>query len=233
MRDGIRAILEQSGEFEVVGEAETGVDAVTTYCRVNPDVLLMEIALPQMNGIDAAREILGRSPDAKVVILSINDDENTVLAAFRCGVRAFLRKEESATDLLEALRAVCKGGLYWSARISDLLLIRLQRGDFSLKDNAASLRQLSRRELQILRLLAKGHSTREVAAALELEVAAVRTCRRILMKKLKLGNVADLARFAFATGLTTVRLPEIYSNSHRDDFVKPMPAATPRRFSPP
>src|SRR6266852_5393691 len=143
MRDGIKTILERTPDFRVVGEAESGSDAVSLSRRLHPDVVVMDIGLPGMNGIEATTEVLRHCPATKVMMLSMYDDENSVVAAFRSGARAFLRKKASSSDLLDALRAVSKGGSYLSLQVSDHLLTRIQRGDLEAKAEPGPLDGLS------------------------------------------------------------------------------------------
>ena len=129
MRDGIKAILSRGDEFRVVGEAENGPDAVQFVKRLRPDLVLMDIGLPGLNGVETTAEILRFHPECKIVILSMYDDENSVVGAIRSGARAFILKKASDTDLLEALRMVARGGAYLSPQVSDRLLSRIQKGD--------------------------------------------------------------------------------------------------------
>src|SRR6202050_4648194 len=129
MRDGIKAILGRGDEFHVVGESETGTDAVQFVKTHRPDMVLMDIGLPGLNGVETTAEILRYHPDCKIVILSMYDDEKSVVSAIRSGARAFILKKASDTDLLEALRMVSRGGAYLSPQVSDRLLTRIQKGD--------------------------------------------------------------------------------------------------------
>jgi DNA-binding NarL/FixJ family response regulator len=200
--DGLRAILQQDGEFLVAGEAETGVEAIRVSKEVRPDIVLMGIGLPGLNGIETAAELLRHLPATKVVILSMYDDEHSVVSAIRSGVRAFILKKASGGDLLEALRTVAKGGSYLSPQVSDQLLSRIRRGDLESKLTAAPLESLSPRELQVMRLVAEGRTSKEIAGLLDLGEQTVRSYRKTLMKKLRVNNVAGLTRVALAAGLT-------------------------------
>jgi DNA-binding NarL/FixJ family response regulator len=202
LRDGIRTILERTPDFHVVGEAVSGSEAVSQARKLHPDLILMDIGLPGMNGIDATSEILRRCPEAKVVILSMYGDENSVVAAFRSGARAFLLKKASSSDMLDALRTVSKGGSYLSPEVSDHLLGRIQRGDLEEKKISGPLEGLSPRELQVLRLVAEGQTSKDIAVMLELGLETVRTYRKTLMKKLGVANVASLTLVALGAGLT-------------------------------
>jgi len=202
MRDGIKAILSRNGEFRVVGEAETGTDAVLFVKRVHPALVLMDIGLPGLNGVETTVEILRHHPDCKVVILSMFDDENSVVSAIRSGARAFVLKKASDNDLLEALRVVAQGGAYLSPQVSDRLLKRIQTGDLEARPAPPALQSLSPRELQVLRLVAEGKTSKEVAVMLDLKEQTVRSYRKTMMKKLGVNNVAGLTQLALSTGLT-------------------------------
>ncbi len=208
MRDGVKTILERTPDFHVVGEAESGSDAVAQARKLHPDLILMDIGLPGMNGIEATIEVLRHSPNSKVMMLSMYDDENSVVAAFRSGARAFLLKKASSADLLDALRTVSKGGSYLSSQVSDHLLTRIQRGDLESKGIASPLDGLSPREQQVLRLVAEGKTSKDIAVMLDLGLQTVRTYRKTLMKKIGVTNIASLTQVALAAGLTGWGRPE-------------------------
>jgi DNA-binding NarL/FixJ family response regulator len=202
MRDGIKAILNRSNEFRVVGEAENGTDAVQFVKKFRPPLVLMDIGLPGLNGVETTAEILRYQPECKVVILSMYDDENSVVSAVRSGARAFILKRASDNDLLEALRMVAAGGMYLSPQVSDRLLNRIQKGDLESRATPAVLESLSPREVQVLRLVADGKTSKEIAVLLDLKEQTVRSYRKTMMKKLGVNNVAGLTQLALSTGLT-------------------------------
>jgi NarL family two-component system response regulator LiaR len=208
LRDGIRTILERTADFHVVGEADSGSDAVTMSRKLNPDLVLMDIGLPGMNGIDATGEVLRHCPSTRVMMLSMYDDESSVVASFRSGARAFILKKASSSDLMDALRAVSKGGSYLSSQVSDHLLTRIQRGDLESKASPGPLDELSPRERQVLRLVAEGKTSKDIAVMLDLGLQTVRTYRKTLMKKIGVTNVASLTQVALAAGLTGWGRPE-------------------------
>lgn len=208
MRDGIKAILKHSDEFQVIGEAENGVDAVQICKKTKPDVVLMDIGLPGLNGIEATTEILRHCPETRIIILSMYDDEHSVVSAIRSGARAFVLKKASDNDLLDALRTVAKGGSYLSPQVSDRLLNRIQRGDLEAKPSSSALEGLSPRELQVLRLVAEGKTSKEIAVMLDLGLQTVRSYRKTMMKKLGVNNVAGLTQLALSAGLTQFPAPE-------------------------
>ena len=138
----------------------------------------------------------------KIVILSMYDDEHSVVSAIRSGARAFVLKKASDNDLLDALRTVAKGGSYLSPQVSDRLLHRIQRGDLESKQVPSALEGLSPRELQVLRLVAEGKTSKEIAVMLDLGLQTVRSYRKTMMKKLGVNNVAGLTQLALSAGLT-------------------------------
>src|ERR1022692_3606520 len=180
MRDGIKAILRHSEDFIVMAEAENGTEAVQICKLKRPDIILMDIGLPGLNGIETTTEILRYNPEAKVIILSMYDDEHSVVSAIRSGARAFVLKKASDGDLLDALRTVAKGGSYLSSQVSDRLLQRIQRGDLDARERSP-LESLSPRELQVLRLVAEGKTSKEIAVMLDLGLQTVRSYRKTMM----------------------------------------------------
>ena len=202
MRDGIKAILNRSNEFRVAGEAENGTDAVQFVRKFHPHLVLMDIGLPGLDGVETTAEILRYQPDCKVVILSMYDDEQSVVSAVRSGARAFILKRASDNDLMEALRMVAAGGMYLSPQVSDRLLTRIQKGDLESRQTPKVLESLSPREVQVLRLVADGKTSKEIAVLLDLREQTVRSYRKTMMKKLGVNNVAGLTQLALSTGLT-------------------------------
>ncbi len=201
VRDGVKTILERGSEFEVVGEADNGSDAVPLCKKLSPDLVLMDIGLPGVNGIEATSDLLRHCPDVKVIILSMYDDENSVVGAIRSGARGFVLKKASSGELLDALRTVASGGSYLSSQVSDRLLARIQRGDLQ-TNTRSQLDSLSPREIQVLRLVAEGKTSKEIAELLDLGLQTVRSYRKTMMKKLGVNNVAGLTQLALAAGLT-------------------------------
>src|SRR5450759_3847747 len=210
MRDGIKAILKRGEEFHVAGEAENGVDAVQLARKSLPDIVLMDIGLPGLNGIEATTEILRHCPNTKVIILSMYDDEHSVVSAIRSGARAFVLKKASSGELLDALRTVARGGSYLSSQVSDRLLQRIQRGDLDAHERSP-LESLSPRELQVLRLVAEGKTSKVIAVMLDLGLQTIRSYRKTMMKKLGVNNVAGLTQLALAAGITHWNKPDANS----------------------
>jgi two-component system response regulator DegU len=202
MRDGMRAILECSPEFRVVGEAENGTEAVQLCKERHPDLVLMDIDLPGVNGIEATAEILRHSPKTGVVIVSVYDDDNSVFSAIRSGARGFvLKRVASSGDLIDALHTVALGGSYLSSQVFARLLDRIQSGELQLRTSMAPAEKLSPREQQVLRLIADGKTSKDIAVLLDLGEQTVRSYRKTLMKKLGVNNAAGLTQMALSANL--------------------------------
>ena len=201
MRDGIRAILKVSGEFNVIGEADTGLAAVAMTHKLKPHLVLMGVQLQGLNGIEATAEIVRYHPDTRVVILSTYEDENSVVQAMNSGARAFVLKKAGELDLLEALRTVVQGGTYLSPQVTGKFLNRSKRGDMDERQSTTALDSLTPRERQVMRMVAEGKTSKEIAVVLKLGLQTVRGYRKTLMKKLAVNNVASLTRIALANGL--------------------------------
>ena len=201
MRDGIKALLERGGEFTVVGDAESAMEALHVATDIHPDIVLMDIGLPGLNGVEATTELLRQCPTAKVIILSMFDDEESVVGAIRAGARGYVVKRASSGDLLEALRAVAHGSSYLSPHVSERLLSRIRRGEAESAGRHPLLAQLTPREFQVLGLIVEGKASKEIAVLLNLGVETVRSYRKTMMKKLGVNNVAGLIRVAMAAGM--------------------------------
>lgn len=200
LRDAIKEILVRHPDFQVVGEAGSGPDAVDVCQRLNPELVVMDIGLPGMNGIEATGELSRHCPRSRVLMLSMFDDEASVMAAVRSGARGFVLKKACATELVDAMRTVARGGTYFGAQVSDRLLAGVQLG--KLRPLARPGHEaLSPREQQVLRLTVEGKSNKEVATLLHLEVHTVRSYRKTMMAKLGASNVAQLIQAATAAGL--------------------------------
>jgi DNA-binding NarL/FixJ family response regulator len=202
VRDGIKAILDRSEDFRVTGEADSGARAVQ-FCKQNsPHIVLMDLELPGLNGVDATSEVLRHCPSTKVVVLSMHEDDHHVIGAIRAGARGFILNRANLADLLEALRTIARGGSYLSPQVSDKLLSRIQRGNLETDEAPSGLDVLSPRELQVLRLIAEGKTSKDIAVMLDLSTETVRSYRKTMMKKLGLNNVASLTQLALSAGLT-------------------------------
>ena len=201
MRDGIKALLDRSSEFAVVGGVETGTEAIQICTEIRPDIVLMDIGLPGLNGVDSTAELLRHCPATRVIMLSMYDDEDSVVSSIRAGARGYVVKQASSAELLDALRTVARGSSYLSPHVSERLLSRIRRGEVETMGRHPLLAQLTPREFQVLGLIIEGKASKEIAVILNLGVETVRSYRKTMMKKLNVNNVAGLIRVALAAGL--------------------------------
>lgn len=200
MRTGLRLVLERQSDFQVVGEASDGREAVAMVHKLMPDVLVTDIGMPNLNGIEAARQIAAAAPQVAVVVLSMHSDESYVLRALKAGAKAYLLKESAESDLISAIRAVHAGKAYFSPAVSRMLVedyVR-QLQDREIED---SYELLTTREREILQLIAEGKSNKEIAGVLNLSLYTVETHRGNLMEKLGLHTVPELILYAVRKGV--------------------------------
>ncbi len=199
MRDGLRAILEREG-IDVVGEASTGHEAIALAQRLKPNIIIMDITMPDLNGIDATRRLVAERHGVKVIALSVNSDRRYVLAMFEAGAVGYLLKNAASDELVQAVRTVSGDLTYVSPAIAGVLVdSRLSPTPQTRPD-----RPLSPRERQVLQLLAEGKSSKDIASRLELAVPTVETHRRQIMDKLNLRTIAELTKYAIREGITSV-----------------------------
>lgn len=200
VRQGLRVWLEKSGRIQVVGEAGDGRQAVAAAEELHPDVVLMDIAMPLLNGIDATSQITRHNPATKVIILSMYADEGYILRSLAAGATGYLLKESTETDVLPAVQSVCAGKPYFTQSIARLLLEDYMR---VLKQNNGkdSYDLLTEREKEVLQLLAHGKSNKEVAQLLNLSPHTVDSHRTNLMQKLGLHNTAEIVLYAVRKGI--------------------------------
>ena len=200
MRTGLRLVLERQSDFTVIGEASDGREAVALVQKDPPHVLVMDIGMPNLNGIEAARQVATIAPQVSVVILSMHSDEAYVLRALKAGARGYLLKESAESDLIAAIRAVHAGKAFFSPAVSRMLVedyVR-QLQDREIED---SYELLTTREREILQLVAEGKSNKEIAAVLNLSLYTVETHRGNLMEKLGLHTVPELILYAVRKGV--------------------------------
>ena len=195
VRHGLRSLLERQLDMEVAGEAGDGRDAVGMAAELNPDIIVMDIAMPQLNGIDAASQLAAAASGTAIILLSMYSEEEFMIRALSAGVRGYLLKDSAEADLIRAVRAVASGKTYFSPEISHLLVEDYMRRLQSegLQD---SYRLLTDREREVLQLLAEGRSNRETARLLNLSLHTVETHRTNLMRKLELHNIAEIVAYA-------------------------------------
>jgi two-component system response regulator NreC len=200
IRSGLRLLLEQQSDFSVVAEASDGLEAVELVNQHHPQVAILDIGMPRLNGIEATREIVAEAPQVQVVILSMHADEGYVLRALKAGARAYILKNAAEADLIRAVRSVAEGKSFFSPAISKLLLEDYVR-QIREKEVEDSYDLLTPRERQILQLIAEGRSNKEVANILELSPYTVETHRGNILQKLNLHGVPELILYAVRKGI--------------------------------
>jgi DNA-binding NarL/FixJ family response regulator len=203
MREGLRSLLEKSGRFECVGEADDGYQAVKMATELRPDIVIMDIAMPNLNGIEATRQIKAELPEIEIVVLSMHATRNYVLQVLQAGASAYLLKDSAFEELSTALLAISRGGMYLSPAITKTAaLANLKGGPYGTGGTQAE--NLTKRELQVLQLIAEGKSTKDIANRLSLSVKTVETHRKQIMDKLEIRSIAGLTKYCIREGLTVV-----------------------------
>jgi DNA-binding NarL/FixJ family response regulator len=194
LRDGIRALLEDEPDMLVIGEAEDGRTAVKLACQLKPDVVLMDIAMPLLNGLEATRQIKRECPQVNVLILTMHENEEYIRQVLASGALGYILKDAAARELLAAIHAVQRGEAVLSPAITRLVIENYLRwGDLHKEDNPHGL---SPREREVLQLIAEGYSTRQIAEILCISIKTVQTHRTNLMSKLDLHDRGDLIKYA-------------------------------------
>lgn len=200
LREGLKALLVSDSKFKVVGEAEDGRDAIRLAEKLAPDLILMDLSMPRMNGMDAIAEIKKRLSDIKIVVLTVHKTEEYILAALQAGADGYLLKDDTHAELMMAVKSVFSGKTYLSPAISEKVIEGYIEGRKTLK-TSTSWDSLSRREREVLKLIAEGNKNKEIAEYLYLSLKTVEKHRSNLMKKLDLHNAAALTAFAIEKGL--------------------------------
>jgi len=200
VREGVRALIEALDGYEVVGEAGNGRTAVSLAAELKPDVLVIDVGMPDLNGIDATKQVTESTPGVKVVALSMLSDGRYVRRMFQAGASGYLLKESAFEELRSAIDQVLKGKTYVSPAVGQVVI------DDYVRDERASgselFQSLTPREREVLQLMAEGRSTKEIASDLFVSVKTIETHRQHIMQKLKTNSIADLTKFAIREGLT-------------------------------
>ena len=201
-RQGLRSLLDKQQDMEVVAEAEDGRTAVRLVGELSPNVVIMDVTMPDLNGVEATRQIVSQSPDVKIIALSMHSDTLFVTEMLRSGASGYLLKDCAFEELSRAIHAVVAGKTYLSPSVSGVVvddyLHRLSKADFS------DSQVLTDREREVLQLLAEGKSTKQIALKLHISVKTVETHRRQMMNKLDIHTVAELTKYAIRKGLTSL-----------------------------
>jgi two-component system, NarL family, response regulator NreC len=200
IRSGLRALLEREGEFQVVGEASDGYEAIELATHLKPDVAMLDVGMPRLNGIDAAQHISERMAAVRIILVSMHSDEGYVLRALKSGARGYLLKASPEADVLTAVRAVAAGNAYFSPKITKLL-VEEYVNEVRRRGVEDSYDLLSIREKEILQLLVAGKTNREISDMLHISVSTVETHRTNVFQKLAVHNLPELILYAVRKGL--------------------------------
>ena len=195
--EAVQSLFEPLPEFQIVATADNGLSAIERARQHAPDIIIMDVSMPDLNGIDATRRILEIVPKTKIIALSMHTDKHFVLEMIKAGASGYLRKDDAFDELIRAIRVVSRGESYLSPKLSSVILKCLQGS--STKNN---MEDLSPREKDVLKLLAAGKNTRQVGELLFISAKTVESHRSNIMKKLDLWNLADLTKYAIRNGLT-------------------------------
>ena len=203
VREGLRALLERNHDISVVAEASDGQEAVKLAAQVKPDVVVMDISMPVLNGIEATQQVIEVSPSTRVIILSMYSTSEHIFRAFKAGAQGYLLKESAGSDVVAAVRAVKEGRRYLTEKITETVL-----DDFihrrSLSESESPVSRLSKRERHILQLVVEGKSSSEIGRQLFLSPKTIDTYRSRIMHKLSINDVPGLVKFALQHGLTAL-----------------------------
>ncbi|HNT43393.1 MAG TPA: response regulator transcription factor [Syntrophorhabdaceae bacterium] len=202
MREGLKALIDKQPDMEVAAEAQDGLTATRLARKLLPHVIIMDIGMPEMNGIDATREIVAENKDVKIIALSMHSDRRFVLEMLKAGASGYLLKDSAFEELVTAVHTVMTGQSYLSPRITDIVvkeyLHNLPRNDSTV------FTILTQREREVLQHLAEGKTTKQIASTLNLSVKTVETHRQQIMDKLQIRSVAELTKYAIREGITSL-----------------------------
>ncbi|OHD54116.1 MAG: DNA-binding response regulator [Spirochaetes bacterium GWF1_51_8] len=202
VREGLKALLENESDIEVIGEANNGNEAVELVRKLSPNIIIMDISMPNLNGMEATRMIDNESPNTRVIALSMHHDKRFVANMLESGARGFLLKDCAAEELVEAVRTVMNGKTYLSKGIADIVVTDYV--EYLKKKDQSVFGILSPREREVMQLLVEGKSTKDIASQLFLSVKTVETHRQQIMTKLGTHSIAELTKLAIREGLTSL-----------------------------
>jgi two-component system response regulator NreC len=198
--DGLRPLLEAKGDVKVVGVARDGLEAADLALKLKPDIILLDISMPCLNGIDAARKIMAEIPTTKIIILSMHADTRFIQESLRVGARGYILKESAIKEVIEAIEVVLRGQFFFSKSVRDRVLHEYV--EWIRESDKSPVSPLSGREREVLQLLAEGKSTKDIAGTLNVSIKTIESHRKQIMDKLNLYSIAELTKYAIREGLT-------------------------------
>ena len=202
VREGLHAMFDKEAEMEVIGEAEDGIRAVQLACELRPDVIILDVNMPEMDGIDATRRLLKELPDTKIIALSMYSKRTYIKKMLEAGASGYLLKGGAFTELVEAVNTVLSGEVYLCSKVATILVDDYV--DSSGRDMSSLVGQLTSREVEILKLLTEGKPSKEISQLLDISIQAVDANRRRIMQKLGIENFAELVKYAIREGLVSI-----------------------------
>ena len=209
IREGIRSMLVNELRHNVIAQASNGRETIALVQQHKPDIVLMDITMPELNGIEATRHIINEFPDIKIIALSMHTDKGIVSGMLNAGASGYLLKDSSPAELQQAIQTVMRGKIYITGEITDVVVrdyIHNHNGT-----HTATVPQLTPREIEIIQLIAEGKASKDIASVLHISISTIDTHRQHIMDKLQLHSVADIVKFAIRTGLTTAEKQEARS----------------------
>ncbi len=204
VRDGLKALVEKEEGLEVVAEASNGLEAIRLVQKFAPDIVVMDVAMPDLNGIEATRQLTANDPSVKIIALSMHSDRRFVIEMLRAGAMGFMLKDSAFEELVDAIKNIYKGRTFLSSSIMDVVVTDYVR-NLAGTDSPA-YNQLSDRERQVLKLLAEGKTVKEIGYILDVSAKTVETHRLNIRDKLGISSLAELTKFAIREGITTLDL---------------------------
>jgi DNA-binding NarL/FixJ family response regulator len=201
-REGLRSLLAQHPDMEVVGEAGDGLDAVRLAKELAPDLIVMDVTMPEISGIDATRQIVGSNQKVRILVLSMESDRSCVVAALKAGATGYLLKECAFAEVASAIRTVAAGETYLCPKMANLVIKEFVQQNSDGEDHTAE--KLTQRERKVLEMLADGRNTKEIAFAFNVSLKTVDSQRNSIMKKLDLYSIASLTKYAIRNGISSL-----------------------------
>jgi len=212
IRRGLCALLQKREGWEVCGEASDGRQTIEMAKQLKPDVVIVDIGIPHLNGLDTTRQLLQYDPNFKVIVLTITDSDQVIREALDAGARGFVLKSDAARDLVAAVEALQNKRMFFTPRVNDLVLAGfLEKGHALSRNEAPDLPTLTAREREVTQLLAEGKTSKEVAVLLNLSTKTVETHRSNIMRKLNLHSIRDLVVYAIKNNIIQIQMPELRS----------------------
>jgi DNA-binding NarL/FixJ family response regulator len=212
LRRGLTSLLQKHEGWEVCGEASDGREAVEMAKQLKPDVIIVDIGMPNLNGLDTTRQLMQYDPRFKVIVLTITDSDQVIREALDAGARGFVLKSDAARDLVSAVEALQSKRMFFTPRVNDLVLAGfLDKGHSMSRNEVPNLPTLTVREREVTQLLAEGKSSKEVASLLNLSTKTVETHRSNIMRKLSLHSIRDLVVYAIKNNIIQIQVPPVSS----------------------